>query len=99
MRPIITSSAMLLSLLLTQLPAEEGGQVQIALSIPDAVKAALAKDYPDAVGVKIVQDKSGKTVYHVKTKDTAGEALVVVLSDAGTMISKHRPKDQKEREK
>jgi hypothetical protein len=91
MRPLIIS-ALMLSFTLTA-SAGEGEKVDVK-TLPDAVKAAVTKEAPDATQVMKTPGKDGKTVYHVKSKDADGKPVIVMIGEDGTVLGKHGPKDK-----
>lgn len=90
MRQFMSVSALLLSLTLSAAYAGEAEKVEVA-SLPDAVKAAIAKEAPGATEAKKT-GKDGKSVYHVKTKDADGKPLIVTIGEDGAVIGKQAPK-------
>lgn len=90
MRPLIIS-VLLLSFTLTA-SAGDGEKVEVK-TLPDAVKATVAKEAGDATeAMKITKD--GKTVYKVKAKGADGHPLMLIIGEDGAVISKHGPKDK-----
>lgn len=97
MRPFMSVSALLLSLTLSVAQAAEAEKVEVG-SLPEAVKATITKEAPDATMAMKAPSKDGKTVYRVKIKDADGKSLMLVIGEDGAVISKGPPKD-KEKEK
>lgn len=94
MRPLMLPSALFLSFALAHASAAEGERIDVS-ALPDAVKATVAKEAPDAKkATKEVVD--GKTVYHVKAKDANGHQVTITISEDGT-VTKAPPKEKKEK--
>ncbi|HEX3132180.1 MAG TPA: hypothetical protein VHX44_01205 [Planctomycetota bacterium] len=92
MRPLMSVSALLLSLTLASAWAAEGEKVEVS-ALPDAVKAVVTKEAPEAKKVtKTVVD--GKPVYHVKAKDAEGHPVILTINEDGT-VTKAPPKEKK----
>ena len=96
MRPIMSVSALLLSLTLSFASAAEGEKVEVG-ALPDAVKATVTKEAPDATSAMKTPGKDGKTVYRIKGKDAEGKPLSITIGEDGTVISKEPAKDKKEK--
>ena len=96
MRPIMSVSALLLSLTLSFASAAEGEKVEVG-SLPDAVKATVTKEAPDATSAMKTPGKDGKTVYRIKSKDAEGKPLIITVGDDDAVISKAPPKEKKEK--
>lgn len=96
MRSFMSVSALLLSLTLSVAQAAEGEKVEVG-SLPEAVKATITKEAPDAAMAMKTPGKDGKTVYRVKAKDADGKPLMLVIGEDGAVISKGPPKEKKEK--
>ncbi len=96
MRPIMSVSAVLLSLTLSFASAAEGEKVEVG-ALPDAVKATVTKEAPDATMAMKTPGKDGKTVYRIKNKDAEGKPLIITVGEDGAVISKAPPKEKKEK--
>ena len=96
MRPLMTVSALLLSLTMSAAIAAEAEKVEVG-SLPEAVKATVTKEAPDATTAMKSAGKDGKTVYRIKTKDAEGKALILTVGEDGGVISKAPPKEKKEK--
>ena len=96
MRPIMSVSALLLSLTLSFASAAEGEKVEVG-ALPDAVKATVTKEAPDATTAMKTPGKDGKVVYRIKSKDAEGKPLIITVGEDGAVISKGPPKEKKEK--
>jgi hypothetical protein len=90
MRLFSSVSALLLSLTLSVAYAGDHEKVEVT-SLPDAVKATIAKEAPGAT-MAMKTGKDGKTMYHVKTKDADGKPIILIVGEDGAVISKNAPK-------
>lgn len=90
MRLFTSVSALLLSLSLSVAYAGDAEKVEVA-SLPDAVKATIAKEAPGAT-MAMKTGKDGKTIYHVKMKDGEGKPVILTIAEDGSVISKNSPK-------
>lgn len=90
MRLFTSVSALLLSLSLSVAYAGDAEKVEVA-SLPDAVKATIAKEAPGAT-MAMKTGKDGKTIYHVKMKDGDGKPIILTIAEDGSVISKNAPK-------
>jgi uncharacterized protein YpmB len=93
MRPLLSVSALLLSLTLS-LSAAEAEKVEVG-ALPDAVKATVTAEAPGATMAMKASGKDGKTVYRVKGKDAEGKPLIITIGEDGAVISKAAPKEKK----
>lgn len=93
MRPLLSVSVLLLSLTLS-LSAAEAEKVEVG-ALPEAVKATVTAEAPDATVAMKSSGKGGKTVYRVKGKDAEGKPLIITIGEDGTVISKAAPKEKK----
>ena len=95
MRRFLSVSALLLTLTFALQAAEPGHGEKVAVaSLPDAVKATVTKEAPDATDV-MKSDKDGTVTYKVKAKDADGKPVFVTIGADGAVISKHGAKDKK----
>ncbi len=98
MRPIMSVSALLLSLTLSAAMEAEGEKVEVG-SLPEAVKATVTKEAPGATAAMKTPGKDGKTVYRIKTKDAEGHPIILTVGEDGAVISKNPAKEKEKKEK
>lgn len=88
-------SALLFALTFAIQAAEHGKGEKVAVgTLPEAVKATVIKESPDATEV-MKSDKDGTVTYKVKAKDAEGKTQIVTIGSDGAVISKHEAKEKK----
>jgi hypothetical protein len=95
MRRFLSATALILSLTAALHAGEPGHGEKVAVTtLPDAVKATVTKEAPDATDV-MKMEKDGVVTYKVKAKDAEGHPQFVTIGADGAVISKHGAKDKK----
>lgn len=75
-------------------PRQGRGEKIAVDQLPEAVKAAFAKEAPNAKEVS-KSNRDGKVAYRTKIDGPDGKPLILTIDEAGAVVSKNPPRERK----